>query len=278
MPLDLLDPGHRLPDPVGEPAHEAHPLLGVRVHPALELRDDVELERIEGDRGKGHHPVLDQEEREDDEEVAALEDRELDRVPEEPAEGLHLGRDHGDDLALGELAEVRQREAQDARVQVVAKPPEQPFPGAPREHVDRVLERLVGDHEEEKHAAKDEQELELGEGNAEHDGREVAGVALDHLVHDLLRDLVEGVEEGVRRDREHRQQHLRARRVPEDVAVDRGLHRVSPSVAGAVADLAQGARTMPSRATTAPGKRRSAAAPIRSSSSSSRSGAWWKIA
>ena len=198
--VDLLNPGNRLPDPVREAAHEAHALLGERVHAALELRDDVELDGIEGDRGEGHHPVLDQEEREDDEEVAALEDRELDRVPEEPAEGLHLGRDHGDDLALGELAEVRQREAKDARVEVVAKPPEQPFPGAPGKHVDHVLERLVGDHEEEKHAAEGEEELELGEGNAEHDDREVAGAALDRPVHDLLRNLVEGVEEGVRRE------------------------------------------------------------------------------
>ena len=44
-----------------------HPLLGEGVHAALELRHDVELERVEGDRGGGHDPVLHQQEGEDDE-------------------------------------------------------------------------------------------------------------------------------------------------------------------------------------------------------------------
>ena len=90
---DLLDPGHRLPDAVREPAYEPNPLLGEGVHPALELRDDIELERIEGDRGRRHHPVLNEEEREDHEQVATLEDRELERVADEPSERLHLGGD-----------------------------------------------------------------------------------------------------------------------------------------------------------------------------------------
>ena len=275
---DLLDPRNRLPDPVGEAAHEPHPLLGERVHAALELRDDVELERVEGDRGGGHDPVLHQQEGEDDEEVAPLEDRQLERVPDEPAERLHLGGDHGDDLALGELAEVREGEAEDARVEVVAKAPEHAFAGAPGEHVDHVLERLVGDDEEQEHAAQDEQVLELGEGDAEHDGRKIAGVALDHPVHDLLGNLVERVEEGERRDREHRQQNLRAKRVPDDVAVDRMFHRTALSGPGPERPPAQGVRTMPSRATTEPGNIRPAATPIRSRASSSRSGAWWNIA
>ena len=221
---DLLDPGHGLPDAVGEPAHEPHPLLGERVHPALELRDDVELERIEGDRGGRHHPVLHQQEGEDDEEVAPLEDGQLERVADEPAERLHLGRDHGDDLALGELAEVRQGEAQNAAVEVVAQAPEHALAGPPREHVDRVLEPLVGDHEEEEPAAEEEQVFELGERGPEHDGREVVRAALDHPVHDLLRELVERIEEREGRDREHGQHHLRAQGVPDDVAVDRVFH------------------------------------------------------
>ena len=225
---DLLGPGHRLPDPVGEPAHEPHPLLGERVHAALELRDDIELERIEGDRGGRHHPVLHQQEGEDDEEVAALEDRELERVPDEPAERLHFGRDHGDDLALGEPAEVRQGEAQDPAVEVVAKAAEHAFPGAPGEHVDDVFERLVGDDEDEEPAAQEEQVLELGEGITQDQDREVSRVSHDDPVHDLLRKLVERVQERERRDREQGQQNLRAKGVPDDVAIDRGFHRIAP--------------------------------------------------
>ena len=275
---DLLDPGNRLPDPVGETAHEPHPLLGKGVDAALQLRDDVELERIQGDRGERHDPVLHQEEGEDDEEIASLEDRQLERVPDEPAERLYLRGNHGDDLALGELAEVWEGEAQDTAVEVVAKAPEHALAGAPGEHVDHVLERLVGDDEEQEQAAPDEQELDLRERDAEHDSREVPRVALDHPVHNLLGDLVERVEEGERHDREHRQQHLRPQGVADDVAVDRVFHRTALGGSEPVRPPAQGVRTMPSRATTEPGNIRPAAAPIRSRASSSRSGAWWKIA
>jgi len=62
MAPNLLDPRYRLPDPIGEPPHEPHPLLAEGVHATLQLRHDVELERVQGHCGGGHHPVLNQEE------------------------------------------------------------------------------------------------------------------------------------------------------------------------------------------------------------------------
>ncbi len=110
-----------LADPLGEPANPLDALLAQLVDLPLQLRDQVDLDRVERDRGNAQNRVLDEHEGEDGEQRAALEGRRGERVADIAAQGLDLGIDHLHQLALGQAAVVRQRKAQHVAVEHVAQ-------------------------------------------------------------------------------------------------------------------------------------------------------------
>ena len=112
---DVAHPGDGLRDAIGEAAHLAHPRLAEQVHLALQLGDDVDLKRVEHDRGQAHDRVLREHEHEDGQQRAALKGRQRERLADEAAERLDLGVDHLHDLAGRDAPEVGQRKAQHAR-------------------------------------------------------------------------------------------------------------------------------------------------------------------
>ena len=85
-----------------------------------------------------------------DQQRAALEDRQRYRVADESAQRLDFRRDHRDDLALADLAEVGQREAQHRCVQLIAQPAQHALAQPPLEGVDAVLEAPVDHHQRQE--------------------------------------------------------------------------------------------------------------------------------
>ena len=67
------------------------------------------------------------------------------------------------DLAGGDPAEMGQREAQDAREEVVAQPPQHALGDDALVDVDDVFEAAVDQHQAQEHAAQQEQVLDLRE-------------------------------------------------------------------------------------------------------------------
>ena len=148
---------------IGEAAHLPHPRLAEQVHLALQLGNDVDLERVEHDRGQAHDRVLHEHEDQDGEQRAALERRQRERLGDEAAERLDLGIDHLHDLAGRDVPEVGQRETQHAREQLVAQPAQHALADDPLIDVDDVLEAAVDQHEDQEQAAQQEQILDLAE-------------------------------------------------------------------------------------------------------------------
>ena len=220
--VDGLDGRDRLADPVGQPAHMLHALLGERGHPALELRDRIHLERVERERGKAQDGLLDQHERADGDEDAELVDRLRQRIAHEAAERLDLLRHHRDDLALARALEHRQREAQQARIEVVAQPAQQPFAEAALAGVDGEFERAVQEHEAEEGEAQHHQILDLPELQPEQRPGEAR--AADGVVDDLLGQFERDVEHREGRHGEREQEELLRQAVAEHEAVDRLFH------------------------------------------------------
>ena len=110
--MDFLDARDRLADPFGETPNRPHPLLGERVDLPLQLRDQVDLQRVERDGGDAEHQILGEHEDENRQQRAALESRLRHGVADETAERLDFRGDHGDHLALRGAPEVRYGEAQ----------------------------------------------------------------------------------------------------------------------------------------------------------------------
>ena len=164
---DVAHAGDRLAEPLRQPPHLAHPQLAERVDLALQLGDHVHLDRIEADRGQAHDRVLHEHEGQNREQRAALERRQREGIAHEAADRLDLGGDHRDDLARGDAAEMGQREAQDARVEVVAQPPQHALGDDPLIDVDDVFEAAVDQHEAQEDAAQQEQVVDLREALAE---------------------------------------------------------------------------------------------------------------
>ena len=220
--MDGLDGGDRLADPVGQPPHMLHPLLRQRGHPALELRDRIHLERVERERGQAQDRLLNQHEGADGDQDAELIDRLGQRIAHEAAERLDLLRHHRDDLALAGALEDRQREAQQARIEVVAQPPQQPFAEAALAGVDGEFERAVQEHEAEEGEAQHHQILDLPELQPQQRPGEAR--AADGVVDDLLGQFERDVEHRERRHGEREQEELLRQAVAEHEAVDRLFH------------------------------------------------------
>src|SRR5690606_2654538 len=198
---DVAHAGDRLRDAVGEAAHLAHALLAQLVHLSLQLGNDVNLDRIEDDRGQAHDRVLDEHEGQDGQKRAALEQRQGEGAADEAAERLHLGVDHLDDLAGRDAAEMREREAQHAGVELVAQAAQHALADDALVDVEDVFEAAVDQDQDQEQPAQQEQVLDLVELVTQHP---VKGVAGQRIVDDQLGQLEGGVKERERGDG-HRQ-------------------------------------------------------------------------
>ena len=103
-----------------------------------------------------HHDEDDRRQR-----LAAEEHRLHEGVADEAAERLDLVLDHGGELGLLDLAEVRRREAQDAVVELVAQAAQHALAHAALLGVDALLELAVHDHGGQEDEAHDHQVAEL---------------------------------------------------------------------------------------------------------------------
>ena len=222
--VDGLDGRDRFADPVRQPAHMLHPLLRQRGHPALQLRDRIHLEGVERERGKAQNGFLDEHEGADGDQYAELIDRLGQRIAHEAAERLDLLRHHRDDLALARALENREREAQQARIEVVAQPAQQPFAEAALAGVDGEFERAVQKHEAQKGEAQHHQIFDLPELQPEQ--RPGEAFAADGVVDDLLGQFERNVEHREGRHGERQQEELLRQAVAEHEAVDRLFHAV----------------------------------------------------
>ena len=222
--MDLADPAHHLPDALGERAGEPDPLLLPRVELALQLRDEPHLHRVQRDGGHSEDRVLDEHEDQQGDEHPALERGQGDGVADVAAEGVGLGDDGGDQLALRGPAEPRQREAQHAHEEVVAQAPEHALADDPAVDVEEVLEAAVDEDEREEYRAQDEEVLDLPERDAEDLGRERGRVGVDRLVDDQLRQVEQEVEERKRGNGQREQKNLLAEAVPEHELEDGRFH------------------------------------------------------
>ena len=150
--MNRLDTADVFADPVGEHANSLYPFLAELIHLPLQLWDDVTLNRIERDRGEAEDWILDEHEHQDRQQGAALKRRQGQRVADEPAQRFHLGGYHRNDFTLADFPEMRQRKAQNPRVQVIAQTPQHPLPQLPAEHVDVIFEGAVDAHQCKEHA------------------------------------------------------------------------------------------------------------------------------
>ncbi|MCZ7599129.1 MAG: hypothetical protein M5U09_17515 [Gammaproteobacteria bacterium] len=243
-----LTPDIDSPTPVREASDLAHPLLGEFVDLALQARNEPELRWIQCDRRQAEEQVLLEYEEQVGHEQPALERRQRERLADEAAERLRLGRDHGYDLALRGALEVRQREAQDAAVQFVAKSRQHSFADDAAVDVDGILDAAVqADHGEEREAQR-HQVRDLV--HLEPQDRVRRTLTADRPVDDDLGNLERDVDEGQVHHRQDQQQHLVLVGMRQYVLVDRLFHQalqyavVSP---GACAGLRAGRRRRASR-------------------------------
>ncbi len=148
--VDLGHAGNRFADPVRDLAHRPDALLAKLVDLALKARDQPSLEGIERDRRGPQNRVLHEDEGQIDQQRAALENRQRYRVADKSAQRLHFRRDHGDDLALADLAEAGQREAYHPCIKLIAQPAQHALAQPPFEGVYAELEDPVDHHQRQE--------------------------------------------------------------------------------------------------------------------------------
>src|SRR5690606_9761703 len=183
----FLDTAHGLAKLIGENAHETHTLLAEQVDLLLQLRDEIGLKRVKRNRGHRHHPVLDDKKGDDDEQIAALENRHGEGFADKPAERLHLTGNHGDDFAGAFLAECRQGKAENAAVKIEAQAAQHPLPGNALIDIDHIFENLVDDDHKQKDANRQIQKFHLIKFDAGIGNGERNSLAFDRLVDDQFR-------------------------------------------------------------------------------------------
>ena len=235
-----LDHARDLADPLRQVADLAHPGVAQAVDPALQLRDQPGLRRIEGDRGEAHGHVLGEDEAECRDQEAALERGRDDRIAEVAAERLDLAGHHRDQLALGDPAEVAEREAQHARQQLRAQQAQQALAEPALVDVDRVFEAAVDQDRQQEQAGQEGEVLELRVAAevdaAEGDGaRKIGRLAAERLVDDLLGQVERGVVDR-QRGGGQQQQHDLLRQAEAGEEAERGARQI---VARARAEAAE---------------------------------------
>ena len=104
--VQFLNARNHLADTLRRLADSLDALLAERVHFRLKPRDQVHLQGVEGYRRPAEDGVLGKQEHQNGDQRTALEGGQGQYVAHITAQGLDLGRDHGDDFALGGSAEV----------------------------------------------------------------------------------------------------------------------------------------------------------------------------
>ncbi len=219
--VDALD---GFADAVGQPADQLDPLLAQQVHFALQPGNDVELDGIEGDGRQRHHPILHHQKTQNDQQGAALEGRQRKSFADKPAQGLHFRRHHGDNFALGHVAEGRQRKAQNPAEEVETQPAQHALAGQAAVNVDVIFEALVDDDQNQEADAQGEQKRHMVKFNAEIFLWEIARIALNRLINDELRQFVKCVQERKRKNGQDRQPDLLPFAVLQYVFIYRRFH------------------------------------------------------
>ena len=157
-----FDPrGDRLTDPVGKAADLADPGAAEGADDPLHLRNQIALQRVEGQCRGAQHRVLHEHEKQDRQQGAGLRNRHGKRLADKPADRLQLGGHHGDDLPGRGPVEMVQREAQQALEQLVAQAAQHAFAQLPLFDVDMQLEPAVDQDQRQKNPAKHQQIRDL---------------------------------------------------------------------------------------------------------------------
>ena len=213
---DLGKARDRFADAIGQLARRLHALLREQVDRPLQLRNQVDLRRVEGDRRQSQPEVLVEDEHDVRHEQAALENRQHDRIADEAADGFRLRDDHRNDLAGGHRLELRQRKAQHLVVEIVAQPAQRPLADDAGVDVDPILERPVDRDEREQQHRQRHQVRDLGDGKAEKGLGKM--LPLDRVVDDALRQFQVDVDQREADAGQREQDDLVPPGVPEDIA------------------------------------------------------------
>ena len=222
---DVAHAQGRLADPLGVAADLLDAQLAQLVHLPLQLGDQVHLQRIEGDRGEAQDRVLHEHEGQGRDQRAALEGRHGQRVADIAAQGLGLGVDHLDQLALADAAELGQREAEHMVVELIADAAQHPLGDDPGIDVQDVLQEPADQDQRQEHAAEHEEVVQLVQPVAQH--LMGAAVPTERPVDDRLGQDEREVERRERQQRQAQDDQLLAPAVPRYVGEDRGFHSTS---------------------------------------------------
>ena len=198
--------------------------LGQLVHLRLELGNQVELRRIEGNGGKSEQEVLVENEQQIGQEQAALEGGQGEGIADESPERLGLRGNHGQQLRLGDLLEPVIRESQHAAEEIVPKASEHSLSDHAPVHVVQVLETPGDQDQQQEREAQDQQIADLVHRHAQQGFGNVA--AVDGAVDDDFRHLQRSIDHrhGDQSDQEN--ENLVAGGMLEDEAIDRRLYPV----------------------------------------------------
>ena len=134
--------------------HLAHPCASQPADDALQLRNEVALQRVKGDGGGPEHRVLHEHEGEDREQGAALRDRQGEGLPDEPADRFQLPRYHRDDRAGRRPVEMIHLKPEQALVILVAQPAQHTLAHLAFLHVDVQLEPTIDQDQSQKNSAE----------------------------------------------------------------------------------------------------------------------------
>ena len=159
--MNFLNAGNRFANLLGQPAHFAHPRFAQQIHFLLQPRDDPALNRIEQDRRHAHHRILGEDVKNRRYQQAALERRHGEGVADKAAERLDLGGNHRNQLALAHFAEMRQRKAQDTRIQQKPEAPQHALAHTAFIDVDIHLKAAVNQHQKQENDAQRPQQGQL---------------------------------------------------------------------------------------------------------------------
>ena len=246
MDMDLSDAVGGFGDAAGELARRELAFAAQDQHRFAQPRDDDHLHAQQGHHDEAQQPVLQHDEEDRRQGLAAQEHRLDVGVADEAAERLDFVLDHGGQFGLLDLAEVRGREAQDAIVEFVAQAAQHALAHAALLGVDRLLELAVHDHraqEDEAHGHEiaelvDLEAVEDADDLAGQEGRQIElpdqernglvvleGVARDAVVDDVLGHRERHEVENLCQEHEAQDHDLFGLAVPPDVGEQISLHQ-----------------------------------------------------
>ena len=204
--VNLMNASDRLAQLVGNDANVLDPLAGEQDNLLLQLGNDIGLQRIGADGGKPQQRVLHEDEADLHHQKAALIGRQRNGIADEAADILHLGGDHGDDLAGTHLPEMRKAESEHTLKKLEAQAAQHALAQPSLVDVDPELQPVADDNEGKKRDAEQEKIGDLIKFKSLHFPWET--VALHSIVDDLLGKLQQDVADRVRQDREKKNEEL----------------------------------------------------------------------